>query len=255
MFTSYIYLLKGNSANARYKPGATLPTTFATTEQPRPLPSVTDTPAHPTDTSAFATDTSAHARNITAYATDTSAHATYTLVCVTARPRRSSSHNGACHVSQIPPQLMAHPNQESVIPIRTSSSPNHLVTTPQNKSGFLDSNTPQPSSVYSSYQQTMNANNTPQNKPGFLDSNTPQPSSVYSSYQQTMNVNNTWLSSSQASHVLQPQALQNQASLEIAPARNPSGNQFANKSLQQYLDKPVHMQVREKARRMVTTWD
>ena len=132
--------------------------------------------------------------------------------------------NGACHVSQIPPQPMAHPNQESVIPIQTSSSPNHLFATPQNK-------------------------------PGFLDSNTPQPSSVYSSYQQTMNVNNTWLSSSQASHVLQPQALQNQASLEIAPARNPSGNQFANKSLQQYLDEPVHMQVREKARRMVTTWD
>ena len=163
--------------------------------------------------------------------------------------------NGACHVSQIPPQPMAHPNQESVIPVRTSSSPNHLVATPQNKPGFLDSNTPQPSSVYSSYQQTMNANNTPQNKPGFLDSNTPQPSSVYSSYQQTMNVNNTWLSSSQASHVLQPQVLQNQASLEIAPARNPSGNQFANKSLQQYLDKPVHMQVREKAKRMVTTCD
>ena len=92
--------------------------------------------------------------------------------------------------------------------------------------------------------------------PGFLDSNTPQPSSVYSSYQQTMNANNTqWLSSSQASHVLQPQALQNQVSFEIAPARNPSGNQFADKSLQQYLDKLVHMQVREKARRMVTTWD
>ena len=132
--------------------------------------------------------------------------------------------SGACHVSQIPPQPMAHPNQESVIPVRTSSSPNHLVATPQNK-------------------------------PGFLDSNTPQPSSVYSAYQQTMNVNNTWLSSSQASNVPQPQALQNQASLEIAPARNPSGNQFANKSLQQYLDKPVHMQVREKAKRMVTTCD